>query len=114
VGFRTQTTENNCYINIWVFRWMTNQMRKELGFLGNTRAAKQILKGTYKVSMENQRYTQELLNEMKKVNLTYPPPEAILETNDYIEGWKKVKEKTSSGISGIHFDHMKVSMYRFK
>jgi hypothetical protein len=65
---------------------MTNTMRKELGTLGNTQAAKKILKGTYKVPMENQRYTQELLNEMKKANLTHAPPAAIVETNNYIEG----------------------------
>ena len=35
------------------------------------------------------------------------PPEAIITTEDYQQVWKNAKERTSAGISGIHFGHMK-------
>jgi len=34
-------------------------------------------------------------------------PKAIITTDTFIQGWKDKKEKTTSGISGIHFGHIK-------
>ena len=78
-----------------------------LGFLGTTPAAHQILKGTYIPPNTLDIYTKKLLKEF-----AIPPRlhntngiDISFSTQDYVNGWSKMKEKTTSGISNIHFGH---------
>ena len=91
---------------------MIQPLRNELGFLGNTPAAEAILRGTYTFPQEVSQFSKELLQEFKRIDpLSVPPPESIMSTQDFIEGWKKMREQTSSGKSGLHFGHMKACTF---
>ena len=90
----------------------------DLGFLGNTAACSDILKGKYVPCTPIDQYTRALLNEFQRppnipqIPLTYTPTE-------YSTGWKKMREQTSSGLSGMHFGHHKacsqdVTLSRFE
>ena len=78
----------------------------DLGFLGNTTTCADILNGTYVPCTPIDPYTRALFKAFQKppniptISLSYTPEE-------YINGWKKMNEKTSSGLSGIHFGHHK-------
>ena len=78
-----------------------------LGRFGITPAAHQILNGTFQSPPHLDIYTKKLLKELampthirhkQKINTT-------LTTSDYIQGWAKMNERTTSGLSNIHFGH---------
>jgi hypothetical protein len=78
---------------------MREPMQNALGFLGNTEAGKNILRGVYEPPQGTPIYTQEILRQLQL--------QASMTTKEFQSGWKRMKEKTSSGISGLHFGHMK-------
>ena len=41
-------------------------MREKLGYLGDSVACQQILAGTYESPIENDKYTKEILKELKR------------------------------------------------
>ena len=87
---------------------MTGQIVKDIGYLGNTESAQQILDGTYISPPGTNQHTNEYLHQLKyDINAHNEPPIAILPTKDYISGWKKKKEFTSAGKSGWTFSHSK-------
>ena len=91
---------------------MVNPLKDALGYLGNTRAADEILNGTYTYPTGTGRYSIELLQEFaRKEDFSSPPPSSIMSTQDFVQGWKKMKEQTSSGISGLHFGHLKACTF---
>ena len=78
-----------------------------IGLLGITPEAQQILKGTYTPPPTLDIYTRKLLTEFaipphlqtaQGIDISYS-------TQDYINGWSKMNEKTTSGLSNIHFGH---------
>ena len=86
---------------------MQHPLRNILGPHVKSDTTNSILDGTLRLPTTNQ-YTQELLHELQEVtDLEYPAPEPIMTTEDFRDGWGKMKERTSSGISGLHFGHMK-------
>ena len=86
---------------------MTLLLRDLLGFDGNTPSGRQILQGTFTAPEGTPQHTRELFDQLKKIELSTPKPKAIITCSDFQHGWKKMKEKTSAGISGLHFGHMK-------
>ena len=78
-----------------------------LGKYGITPTAQQILQGTFQPPPQLDQYTKALIKELAiprhirhlpKIDISFTP-------KDYCTGWSKMKEKTSSGISKIHFGH---------
>jgi len=66
-------------------------------------AFQQILIGTYDTSLITDPYTKKLLE-----HLGWPSGILDIPTHtetEYIQGWKKAKEATSSSPSGVHFGH---------
>ena len=91
---------------------MTYPLCDALGYTGLTKTAEDILQGSYVYPAGLGQYQRELLQEFqRKENLTSPPPESIMTTQDFIQGWKKMKEPTSSGKSGLHFGHLKACTF---
>ena len=87
---------------------MTGQLARDLGYLGNTDSAQNILDGTYIPPQGTNRYTEEFLQQLKYDPKAFnEPPTATLPTRDYVSGWKKKKEFTSAGKSGWTFSHSK-------
>lgn len=86
---------------------MTAPLLYDLGITGESIACAEILAGTYIPHPDTDPYAQEYLKELAMPKHIRNKPLPILETENYVSGWKKMKEKTSAGISGIHFGHMK-------
>ena len=87
---------------------MMGQLADDLGYLGNTASAQQILEGTYIPPPGTNQYTIEYLSQLKyDLNAHKDPPIATLPTKEYMEGWKKKKEFTSAGKTGWTFSHSK-------
>jgi hypothetical protein len=85
---------------------MQSGLIASIGFLGENETAKEILEGRYTPPMEQDQYTTELLQQLRQVpQLTQMEP--IITTEAFKEGWRKMKETTSAGKSGMHFGHMK-------
>jgi hypothetical protein len=79
-----------------------------LGRFGDTNACRDILRGDFTPPDDTPPFTREFLDQLQQPHpLQYPPPTARISTNTFQEGWTKMKEYTSSGISGIHFGHLK-------
>ena len=88
----------------------TPPMTTLLPILGNyatTPAAAAILQGQYLPPPHLDPYTTKLLQEFAIPSHLRSTPKISTQftTNDYITGWSKMKEQTSSGISKIHFGH---------
>lgn len=87
---------------------MTGQLQRDLGYDGLTPSGEAILNGTYEPPPGTGQYTRELLQQLKMVDTIFDTvPEAKMTTTQFREGWKKIKEQTSAGISGTHFGHLK-------
>lgn len=87
---------------------MREPLRSALGLTGNTLAGQQILDGTYTPPANTPQYTREFLLQLQKPPQLFAPPlQATMTTKEFQTGWKRMKEKTSAGLSGIHFGHMK-------
>ena len=85
---------------------MTTPLLNDLGYMGTTKQCEDILNGSYVVPPHSNKYAQEFFDQFKQVNPVHKPS-SHLSTSQFKSGWNKMKEKTSSGISGLHFGHMK-------
>ena len=85
---------------------LLNELLPDFGFLGNTPVCTNILNGEYVPCQPTDEYTLAFIKELQR-----PPNVPNISTkynrDDYITGWKKMKERTTSGLSGIHFGHHK-------
>ena len=87
---------------------MQHPLKPLLGSLGNTPSCQAILNGTFHAPPSTPPHTLELFNELQSENLNLlPPPSIQISSDTYTSGWKKMKEFTSAGPSGLHFGHMK-------
>ncbi len=82
----------------------------DFGFDGNTIHTDEVLDGTYVPPPGTDPYTCLLLNHMTRpttipLDSHLPPP--VITTEDHKLSWKRAKEYTTSGKSGIHFGHYK-------
>ena len=79
-----------------------------LGFDGKTQGAEDILNGTLTFPPGTSEYTADFFRALQREpTIPYPAPPATMETQSFQDGWKNMKERTSAGISGITFGHMK-------
>ena len=78
----------------------------DLGFLGNTPSSQEILQGSYVPRVPIDPYMRSFISELKRPPFI-PSISTTYTANDYIVGWRKMKERTSSGLSGMHFGHHK-------
>jgi len=52
-------------------------------------------------------YTRDLIEALKKPKDLINEPKVVVIIENFIRGWKQMKERTSAGISGMHFGHLK-------
>lgn len=85
---------------------LMSELLPDFGFLGSTQRCKDVLSGDYVPCNPTDEYTRAFIKELAK-----PPGIPSIPTTytkeDYITGWKKMKEHTTSGLSGVHFGHHK-------
>lgn len=83
------------------------RLRGQFGYMGNTKAATEVLEGTYHYEDEMHQGTAELLQECAKIRTIVPKDsvDTIITGPQWAQAWRKKKEKTSSSESGLHFGH---------
>jgi hypothetical protein len=87
---------------------MREPLRGLLGNLGNTIHGIEILEGRFQPPDSTPQYTREFIAQLQKPPQLFPPPLiASMTTKEFQSGWRKMKETTSAGISGLHFGHLK-------
>jgi hypothetical protein len=85
--------------------FLSTSLLHDVGPLGVSPASRQILSGNYSLSDDVDEWAVKLLPFLKQVVPTNPIRDLL--PHEYALGWKKVKERTSSGPSGITIPHMK-------
>ena len=90
---------------------MQEPLRSELGLLGQTEAAQQILAGTYECPDGVDDYTRSFIDSLVACAPAQEPKISCKITkDDYQSFWKKCNERTSSSISGLHYGHYKAAV----
>ena len=94
------------YLQIRHTPCLMEPLRLELGWDGNTVAGEQILQGTYQVPDGAHPYAQEVFNQIQHAEVIQEFATDTIDSGVFTDGWDKMKEKTSAGISGLHFGHL--------
>ena len=98
----------NKYRQTQMSPFMKEPLLSDIGYLGNTKACEDILRGRYTVPEGVNIYTRELIHHMRSLPLNHAPPIAEIPTHTFTAGWKKMKEATSAAsVNGLHMGHMK-------
>ena len=106
--------ENSCHDeNMRKFSQTSNtplvhvQISKEIGFYGTSGICLKILQGDYNAPPDTDNYTSAYLKHIRRSPKFIEPPQAIMPTKIFQEEWSNIKERTSAGISCLHFGHIK-------
>ena len=102
--------------------FMQEPLLSDFGYRQNTPAEDQVLQGTYVPPADADPHAKILLEELampaeiRAQPRCSPPncPRTYISTNDHIKAWKRAKERTSAGMSGIHFGMYKAHTRRRK
>ena len=82
-----------------------------VGKLGVGKAANEILNGTFVVPEEVDEWAARLIPFLARAPVETSwkgfEPERLVSVTSHVEGWRKAKERTASGPSGITFAHFK-------
>jgi len=81
-------------------------LRCVLGDQGYEKAFDEILEGSFDIPGGIDKYTRMLLRQAKQTK-TIPPMCSYISTEENTQAWKKAKERTSAGISSLHFGMFK-------
>ena len=89
------------------------QLFDDIGFIGDTECAKQLLEGTYVFPPETDNATRLLFEEVARVYAEMGPDElaTYVTVEDYQYYWKRANERISSSYSGLHFGHYKAAAF---
>jgi hypothetical protein len=91
--------------------FLQDPLLRLVGKMGTGPAAEAILRGTFTIPEEVDEWAAKLipfLARPEKVNQgKYIRPPIVVTTKSHCDGWRKAKERTSSGPSGITFAHFK-------
>ena len=83
------------------------QIAQEIGLYSTSDSCLKILQGYYNAPPDTDDYTNAYLKHLKIAPNIIEPPQPTVPTKIFHEGWSKMKECTSAGISGLHFGHLK-------
>jgi hypothetical protein len=94
--------------------FMKGQLLQDLGYQSNNENHKKILQGAYGIPELCHPATAALIRGMARPVILKDAygfkPRTHITTEDHIKGWKKQKEKTGGGMSGLHFGHYKAHL----
>jgi hypothetical protein len=85
--------------------FQTDPLLRDLGPLGVSAAAKDVLLGRYSPPSSTDEWAAKLIPFLRQAIPTAPIVD--LTPEQYAAGWKRVRERTSAGMSGITIPHMK-------
>ena len=80
-----------------------------LGWTANTEASTQILQGTIPITLHQDLVHIAAYLQQPATVSERPMIESIMTPEQYAAGWAKARERTASGISGLHFGHFKAN-----
>jgi uncharacterized protein YlzI (FlbEa/FlbD family) len=87
---------------------MTTLLGERLRYLSEEALARSIIAGTYDIPSDMDPATKLILEEIGKLGMKIVNGEGskiIITPEDFKQFWKKVKEFTSSLMSGVHYGH---------
>jgi hypothetical protein len=90
---------------------MMESLCSELGYLGTTDVARQILAGTYVPPLGVDTITREFLAALQ-ATAPLDPSNRIsckITRHDFQQHWRKARERTSSSLLGLHYGHYKAA-----
>jgi hypothetical protein len=89
--------------------FMRSPLVDEFGYLGIGENARAVLAGEYTPPPNVDKYAAMLLHHLKQLNSSKQPPRfsAMITTEQYIQGWKQAKERTTTGSAILHLGHFK-------
>ena len=91
--------------------FLQHHLRQVLGDQGYNHAIEAILDGSFEIPPLTDNYTRMLLHQAQR--MVIPTEErSYISTEENSQAWKKAKEKTSAGISGLHFGMFKAQATR--
>jgi hypothetical protein len=87
--------------------FMVSPLLEDFGYLARGPATAAVLDGTYTPPPGTDPYAIKLLRElrMSPAVVASPPMKVIFSVQDHIKGWRKAREFTASGPTGVTFSH---------
>ena len=95
------------YLQIRDTPCLREPLQSELGWDAHKPAGDAILRGDYQVPEGAHPYTHEFFSQLRRADVEHPFPTPHITKEVFINGWKHMNERTSAGISGLHFGHLK-------
>ena len=94
---------------------MSGELYDDIGFLGDTLAAQQILEGTYTFPADCDPATRLLLEEAARTYAFMSTEEiaTYVTVEDFQYYWQRANERISSSYSGLHFGHYKAAAFDY-
>lgn len=87
--------------------FLKEPLLSDVGELGTGPASEAILNGTYLPPLGTDPHVTLLIKHMQRVPGAVNGPPNKITQEQYVQGWAKQKERTSSGPSGMHFGQTK-------
>jgi hypothetical protein len=88
--------------------FMQEPLRTRVRYLGIGPGAQDILNGTFQCPANTPPYAARRIQGLKRIDGTHEEPiHAGTPTEEFCQGWKRAKEKTSAKPSTLHFGHCK-------
>jgi hypothetical protein len=93
--------------------FMTSPLLEDFGYLAQGPATTAVLNGTYTPPLGTDFYAKKLFKELKMDPrvMAAPPMKVIFSVEQHIKGWRKAREFTASGPSGLTFLHFIADTY---
>ena len=91
----------------------SGQLFDDVGFIGDTSCAKDLLEGTYQFHPDTDQATKLLFQEVAHTYAELTPRElaTYVTVEDFQYYWQRTNERTSSSYSGLHFGHYKAASF---
>jgi hypothetical protein len=90
-----------------------SEIMNDIGYLGDTQHARDILEGTYTYPSNTNKWTMKILAEahMSYLRLSSKSIKTTVSAFDYQDYWQGANEAISSSYSRIHFGHYKTASF---
>ena len=97
--------------------FMMEPLLSEFGYRNDTQAAQEVLEGTYVPPEDISDACKKLLQGLRtphniRIRPTKFRPRRRITTEDHIKAFKRAKERTSAGMSNLHFGMFKAHIKR--
>ena len=94
----------------------SSTLLEQLGYLGDTEIAQQLVEGRYELPEDLDDATTLLLQEIGRVGIQLTNGEVKIDISpeEFQYFWKRIREGTASSYSGVHYGHYKAAAHSEK